>query len=42
MNSTLFDKIIEFLVNQQIGGGTWIYLGKFKFAKGKNHRLQKV
>ncbi len=26
----------EFLVNQQIGGGTWIYLGKFPFKKGKN------
>ncbi|KAA3612507.1 MAG: xanthan lyase [Calditrichaeota bacterium] len=24
----------EFLVNQQIGGGTWIYLGTFKFGKG--------
>ncbi len=26
----------EFLVNQTIGGGTWIYLGTFKFDKGKN------
>ncbi len=25
----------EFLVNQTIGGGTWIYLGTFKFDKGK-------
>ncbi len=24
----------DFRVNQQIGGGTWIYLGKFKFKKG--------
>jgi hypothetical protein len=24
----------EFLVNQTIGGGTWIYLGTFKFEKG--------
>jgi hypothetical protein len=24
----------EFLVNQTIGGGTWIYLGNFKFDKG--------
>ena len=24
----------NFLVNQQIGGGTWIYLGEFKFRKG--------
>jgi len=26
----------EFKVNQTIGGGTWLYLGKFKFQKGKN------
>jgi N-acetylmuramoyl-L-alanine amidase len=26
----------EFVVNQQIGGGTWIYLGNFKFNKGQN------
>ncbi len=25
-----------FKVNQSIGGGTWIYLGNFKFDKGKN------
>lgn len=25
----------EFLVNQTIGGGTWIYLGTFRFEKGK-------
>ncbi|MDA3861806.1 MAG: N-acetylmuramoyl-L-alanine amidase [Melioribacteraceae bacterium] len=30
--------ITEFSVNQQIGGGTWIYLGTFKFAKGKNKK----
>ncbi len=24
----------KFLVNQQIGGGTWIYLGTFKFKQG--------
>ncbi len=24
----------EFIVNQQIGGGTWIYLGTFEFGKG--------
>ncbi len=23
-------------INQQVGGGTWIYLGKFKFKSGKN------
>ena len=26
----------EFLVNQQIGGGTWVYLGSFEFDKGSN------
>ena len=26
----------DFLINQQIGGGTWIYLGTFKFRKGKH------
>ncbi len=26
----------EFSVNQQMGGGTWIYLGHFNFDKGKN------
>lgn len=26
----------EFRVNQQIGGGTWVYLGTFRFAKGMN------
>ena len=25
----------EYLVNQRIGGGTWIYLGTFKFEKGR-------
>ncbi len=25
----------EFKVNQQMGGGTWVYLGTFLFAKGK-------
>ena len=29
----------EFLVNQQIGGETWIYLGKFKFLKGGDNRV---
>ena len=28
--------VTEFLVNQQIGGGTWVYLGSFEFDKGKN------
>ncbi|MCI1647025.1 MAG: xanthan lyase [Bacteroides sp.] len=26
----------EFKVNQQIGGGTWVYLGTFSFDKGAN------
>lgn len=26
----------EFRINQKIGGGTWIHLGKFKFNKGKD------
>lgn len=26
----------EFIVNQKIGGSTWIYLGTFKFDKGKS------
>ncbi len=26
----------EFLVNQTIGGGTWIYLGTFRFEEGNN------
>ena len=26
----------QFKINQTIGGGTWIYLGTFKFEKGKN------
>lgn len=25
-------------VNQQMGGGTWIYLGHYDFGKGKQHR----
>lgn len=32
----------RFAVNQKAGGGTWIYLGKFKFPKGKNHQKAKV
>jgi hypothetical protein len=26
----------RFSVNQQMGGGTWIYLGRFKFGKGRS------
>jgi hypothetical protein len=26
--------VTEFRINQQMGGGTWVYLGKFSFAKG--------
>ena len=29
----------DFRVNQQMGGGTWIFLGYFTFEKGKNHQL---
>jgi hypothetical protein len=32
----------EFAVNQQIGGGTWIYLGKFKFQAGLNPEKGRV
>ena len=32
----------EFLINQQIGGRTWIYLGKFSFAAGSNPDFCKV
>lgn len=28
--------VTEFKVNQQMGGGTWVYLGTFEFDKGKN------
>lgn len=29
----------DFLVNQQMGGETWIYLGKFYFRKGKSGKV---
>lgn len=29
----------DYLVNQQMGGGTWIFLGHFTFDKDKNHRV---
>lgn len=28
--------VTEFLVNQQMGGGTWVYLGTFEFDEGTN------
>lgn len=28
--------VTEFQVNQQMGGGTWVYLGTFEFDKGTN------
>ncbi|MFA5328592.1 MAG: fibronectin type III domain-containing protein [Prolixibacteraceae bacterium] len=31
-----------FLVNQTMGGGTWIYLGTFRFDKGLNKETAKV
>ena len=34
--------ITEFSVNQQMGGGTWIYLGKFHFEGGLNPGHGKV
>ena len=35
---TVFHKggATEFLVNQRMGGGTWVYLGTFEFDKGQN------
>lgn len=32
----------EFLVNQQMGGGTWVYLGSFEFEKGSSERNRVV
>lgn len=32
----------EFLINQQIGGNTWIHLGQFDFNKGVNPEAGKV
>ena len=32
----------EFAVNQQMGGGTWVYLGKFKFHRGLHPDQGKV
>ncbi|MDD2314912.1 MAG: xanthan lyase [Proteiniphilum sp.] len=29
----------DFRVNQQMGGGTWIFLGYFDFEKGANHQI---
>lgn len=29
----------EFIVNQRIGGGTWIYVGTFEFEKGEEGRV---
>lgn len=29
----------DFHVNQQMGGGTWIFLGYFQFYKGDNHKI---
>lgn len=30
------DGVSDFVVNQKMGGGTWIYLGTFEFDKGSN------
>ncbi len=32
----------DFLVNQRIGGGTWIYLGTFRFAVGRDRESGSV
>lgn len=32
----------QFIVNQQIGGNTWFYLGRFKFSQGSNPDSGKV
>lgn len=32
----------QFLVNQQMGGGTWVYLGTFEFEKGNSERNRVV
>ena len=32
----------EFSINQTMGGGTWIYLGHFRFAEGKNNESGRV
>jgi len=32
----------DFLINQKIGGGTWIYLGTFDFLSGKDSKLGMV
>lgn len=29
----------DFLINQKMGGGTWIFLGYFTFDKGDNHKI---
>jgi hypothetical protein len=32
----------DFLINQQISGGTWVFLGTFKFEKGMNPGIGRV
>jgi len=32
----------DFVVNQTMGGGTWLYLGRFKFGKGKSNQCKVV
>ncbi|MDO9153847.1 MAG: xanthan lyase [Paludibacter sp.] len=34
--------ITEFSVNQSVHGGTWLYLGHFKFDEGKNYQYKVV
>lgn len=32
----------KFRVNQQMGGGTWVYLGTFRFAKGRSDQAKVI
>ena len=34
--------ITDFIVNQKIGGTTWLFAGKFKFKKGENNYVELV
>ncbi len=34
--------VTEFAVNQQMGGGTWVYLGRFRFGSGLDPEKGKV
>jgi hypothetical protein len=34
--------ITHFVINQQMGGGTWVYLGTFRFPEGRNEEKGSV